>query len=357
MKRGPHEHADEQGAHAPDQDLAEHQELARTRSRPAEREPLTSTRSPGPGHLLEQRRGLLRRGHGVGSPRGSPRRRPAPRAPTGTSTSIPQRGRVLPDRPVEVAREPSPSSAMVPSTAIAALGRAGGEVVEGGAHRHRVGVVAVVHDRQPRPGAPPPGHAARRSARPPGPPRPRPSALAAATAASVFRRLWGSVVGQVQLHPLAARLDLGPARAVREQLHLSPGAERPGVEVVAQVRPPAAAHARAARRRRRAGGRGSARPWPRPRARPCASSARCTGPTFTITPTSGSAMAASSAISPSPRMAISSTTTSVPRRRLEQRQRQPDLGVQVLAVGVRGHLRLQERRRGCPWWRSCRWSR
>ena len=73
-----------------------------------------------------------------------------------------------------------------------ALGRRRGEVVEGGPHRHRVGVVAVVDH----------GHAAGEldhlaaqrgelhvhAARPPA----SPSARAAATAASVLSRLCGS---------------------------------------------------------------------------------------------------------------------------------------------------------------------
>ena len=64
------------------------------------------------------------------------------------------------------------------------------------------------------------------------------------------------------------------------------------------------------------------------------SSSTWTGPTLVITATSGSAIAASSAICPAPRIAISSTRTSVSSGASSTRQRQPDLGVEVLAVGV-----------------------
>ena len=56
---------------------------------PTEREPLTSTRSPGRGQLLEQRAGLLRAWPRGGSRRRSPRRSASASLPTGTSTSIP----------------------------------------------------------------------------------------------------------------------------------------------------------------------------------------------------------------------------------------------------------------------------
>ena len=42
---------------------------------------------------------------------------------------------------------------------------------------------------------------------------------------------------------------------------------------------------------------------------------------------------------------------------LEDRQRQPDLGVEVLLARVRAHARAQAGRRGCPSSRSCRSSR
>ena len=71
------------------------------------------------------------------------------------------------------------------------------------------------------------------------------------------------------------------------------------------------------------------------------SSSMWTGPTLVITPTSGSAISASSAIWPGAAHRHLQHQQLGVRRRLEHGQRQPDLGVEVLAVGV--HPARQQR--------------
>ena len=73
------------------------------------------------------------------------------------------------------------------------------------------------------------------------------------------------------------------------------------------------------------------------------SSSRCTGPTFTITPTSGAAIAASSAICPSPSHCHLEHERLGAPARLEHGQRQPDLGVEVLAARVRARAGGEQR--------------
>ena len=196
-------------------------------------------------------------------------------------------------------RSSGPSSSMSPSTATRRPAGGRGEVVEGGAHRHRVGVVAVVDDddaacesiRWPRIARERDLHGAR--------PARRPTARAAASAASALRRMWAASNGTLDgragsSRDVAARAE-GDGRDVRAQVR-APAAARPaGMTAV----PPGAA-------------RRSAPPSP-PRSPRSSRAARGgPGPTLTITPTSGSAIAASSAIWPAPRIAISSTSTSVP---------------------------------------------
>ena len=184
---------------------------------------------------------------------------------------------------------------MSPSTATRRPRRVRGEVVEGGAHRQRVGVVAVVDDDDPARPARRARRAARRSA------RRRARRLAR-------RRARGRRGERVRRSALTAvdvrRSANGSRRAPSgERVDVAAGAEGDDVDVVAQVR-------------RRAAARRPGRPRSPPARRPASSSAlaardassepsssRWTGPMLVITPTSGSAIAASSAIWPKPRIA------------------------------------------------------
>ena len=226
-----------------------------------------------------------------------------------------------------------PSSSMSPSTATRRAGAVCGEIVDRRAHGHRVGVVAVVDQDHPA-GEREPLAAQRREAH-----------LQLARGGDSERARGGHRGEQVaQVVRLARRTAAARSRsrAVRAN-HDLPGAAGRSAQPRSPPSPkrdacadPRAGAARAAARRpgprpsRRARGRRSAPPWRRRSPRASRAARGATGPTFTITPTSGSAIAVSSAICPAPRIAISSTSTSVSRGRREHRQRQPDLGVEVL---------------------------
>ena len=119
-------------------------------SRPTPREAFTSTVSPGASSSGTS---------AAASPASADavrlaveRRRPSrPRAaPTATSTSTPRVGRVRADLAVEARARRGRARACRRAPRRGAPSRGGrGEVVEGGAHRHRVGVVAVVDHGHP----------------------------------------------------------------------------------------------------------------------------------------------------------------------------------------------------------------
>ena len=135
-----------------------------------------------------------------------------------------------------------------------------------------------------------------------------------------------------------------PCRRRAQQRHVAALAERHRGHVLAPVGLQQRLVRRAPRPSRRARGPRSARPWP-PRSPPASPAARgAPGPTLTITPTSGSAIAVSSAICPAPRIAISSTSASVSGGRVQDGQRQPDLGVEVLAGSPRCRMAREQRR-------------
>ena len=225
MNLRPEEHADEQRGHAPDQDLA-HGSRPSTRSRPTEREPLISTRSPGwasssssapASSGVADRVGLAVEALGVAAAR---------RSPTVTSTSMPSAAACSPisrwKRP-----SPAPSSAIAPSTAIAALGGARREVLEGRPHRHRVGVVAVVHHRHARRAARRPPRAATRSARSTRPPTGTPERPRGGHGGQRVEQVVGLARGQLELDASPARLDLGAAARRRP----AAARRRPGPKV------------------------------------------------------------------------------------------------------------------------------
>ena len=266
------------------------------------------------------------------------RRISAASGPTVTSSSTPALAGVRADLAVQ-ARRLGPELEHVAEHRHAPRGRRLGEVVERGAHRHRVGVVAVVdHDHSA--GELDALAAQRREAhlqaalrgRPRAPARrPRRPAGCAGCAPAVKdgrrRRVLAAVARSISTSPSSLRRESGATSPPSPNVTVS--------QVGAQVRLPAAARRRAPRPSRPAPGRRSARPWPRRSPRASPSSSRCTGPTLTITPTSGSAIAVSSAICPAPRIAISSTSTSVSAGAAEHRQRQADLGVEVLRADDR----------------------
>ena len=176
-----------------------------------------------------------------------------------------------------------------------------------------------------------------------------PTARAAATAASVLRRLCAEENGSSSTM-VAARANLVNPRVRRARAARAARARRRRRTRMSRPRAPAAASAPAAPRRpgRRPSRRRAARRAARalagatPSSEPTCST--CTGPIVVITPTSGSAIAVSSAICPKPAHPISSTSTSVPVGRAEDRQRQPDLGVVVRRVGDHAPVRGDQRR-------------
>ena len=236
----------------------------------------------------------------------------------------------------------------------------GGEVVERRAHRDRVGVVAVVDRGRSR------RRARRRSPRRrekpipaaparPSPPSGSPSATPAAIAARALVRLWASAKGK--LEALLARRASRPAPRSRP----SPTRDLARLDVAAgaEAQQPLGARSRCGSsspglgRDDRGAAVGAAPSSISALAAAIAStepsSSTWTGPTLVITATSGSAISASSAIWPAPRIAISSTSASVSVGRLEHGQRQPDLGVEVLAgwrgpgrAGAPGQMSLTE---------------
>ncbi len=188
-----------------------------------------------------------------------------------------------------------------------------------GAHRDRVRVVAVVEQqdaaREARSALP---AGARTLSAPPAPPsRPgsRSSATPIAIAQSALSRLWASVNGNSKSASpcgVPIRAIVRPARHRRRQREdVAAGPEGERLERVAQVRgraPP--------RPRGSPPARCSPSPWrisalASTIASSVPSSSRWTGPMFVIAATSGSAIAQSSAICPIPRIAISITSSSV----------------------------------------------
>ncbi len=219
-----------------------------------------------------------------------------------------------------------------------------GELVEGGAHRHRVGVVAVVHDGDPVRAA----RAAAPAARTARPRRARagwtPSARAAASARHRVAAQVRGVEGQLDALEVAlVEIAAGP-------------------EVAPRSRPPAGAA--------RAAARPPARPPSRRARRPASSSAlaaatastvpissRCTGPTDDDHARRRARRSrASSAIWPTPRIPISSTSTSVSAGAERIGERQADLGVEVLRRWPPSAGGGAASRAGCPWSTSCRSS-
>ena len=113
--------------------------------------------------------------------------------------------------------------------------RARGELVEGGAHRHRVGVVAVV-DQGHVPDQLHPLAAPRRQrqldpARSPHPDRPRGGHRGEQVAAQV-----GLLEAHLELDALAADADLDPIGVAAEELDVSPVTECHRVQILAEVR-------------------------------------------------------------------------------------------------------------------------
>ena len=239
-----------------------------------------------------------------------------------------------------------PSSSMSPSTATRRPARRLGEVVERGAHRHRVGVVAVVDQRPPRRAArtrSPRSAEKRRPASPRGVDAERPRGRhRGEQVAQVVRLREGRLAASIRSAVARSSITTAVRRGARdrEPRHRSPPS--PKVIACAGRRADAASSSGSP-----AGTTDACAPARRPAissalaaaiASSEPSSSRCTGPTLTITPTSGSAIAVSSAIWPAPRIAISSTSASVSRGRREHRQRQADLGVEVLGARDRAQL-------------------
>ena len=139
---------------------------------------------------------------------------------------------------------------MSPSTATRRPG-ARGEIVQRGAHRHRVGVVAVVDQHDSVCAAPHVRRAAPRTRTSSLPRGVTPSVRAAAIAASRLRRLWACANdGRTACAPLPARDPRSSPRHRRRsagralhQLHIAALAERDRAQVGAQMAAPAAAPA------------------------------------------------------------------------------------------------------------------
>ena len=243
-----------------------------------------------------------------------------------------------------VAGPSGPSSAIPPSTAIrrpAGLERR--EVVERRAHRDRVGVVAVVdqHGACGQVGPARPAAARRICPAPDGPSR---STIGAERDADRDRAGGvGEVVGLGE-RELERRLavrgdDLGAAARRRRARRLADedvaaGAEGDRLELVGEVRLErlGVGGDHRARRRRRGPARISA--FASAIASSVPSSSRWTGPTLVIAATSGSAISQSSAIWPMPAHRHLEHQQLGLGRRGADRQRQPDLGVEVLRARV-----------------------
>ena len=269
----------------------------------------------------------------------------AARGPTVTSTSTP-RSRACAPISAWKRRLVGPELEHVAEHRDAAPGRGRGEVVEGGAHRHRVGVVAVVDDDHRARELDPLAAQRRSSATSTGPRGSTPTARAAASAASALRRACGP----------GSRTA---ARCRRRASSTSPPG--PKVTVVAGPSRRCGVQQRLAgrhdRRARPGAGRAISSALAAAIASSVPSSSRCTGPTLTITPTSGSAIAASSAICPAPRIAISSTSTSVPAGAPRIVSGRPISVLRFCARGDDAPVPARASRRGCPSSRSCRSSR
>ena len=239
-----------------------------------------------------------------------------------------------------VAGASGPSSAIPPSTATCpGPGVERGEVIERRAHRDRVGVVAVVDEHRPPPAA--------RSARPAGARRISPAPDAPSRDERVERHADRDRAGA--LARLCASVNGSSKSPRRRESRSAPPSARAAAPTSANTSPPGpkvivtSGRAGAARapRRRRGPRRAPASPSP---ARISAfasaiassvpSSSRWTGPTLVIAATSGSAISHSSAIWPSaPHRHLEHQHLGLGRRD-EHRQRQADLGVEVLGAGV-----------------------
>ena len=145
------------GAHATPASSARH-----TTSRPTPREALTSTTSPGASSSGSS--AAAASASATGSPPPSKRSAiAAASGPTVTSTSTPASSAVRADLVVEPALVGTELEHVAEhrDARRCRRGRCRGEVVERGAHRHRVGVVAVVDQRARRRAAPPAARARR----------------------------------------------------------------------------------------------------------------------------------------------------------------------------------------------------
>ena len=355
------EDADQQGGGAADQDLC-HQRRRERVGDPLERHPARALDQHGVAGLAAASRSSAAAAAASPAWRCSPppKRLPRPRGARadGDEQRDARRLRLLPQLAVVALLVARPELEHVAEHGDAPAGGGRGKLVERGAHRHRVRVVAVVDDdhaaRQSiaaRRAAPRTRHRARRRR------APRPSARAAASAAHrSLSRCAARKPGSSMHAPLAE----GDEHARR--LRAASTRRRP--------------RARSARPRGRRAGTARAaarRPAPRPsrpRASPSISSAlaaaiassepsssRCAGPTLTITPTSGSQIAVSSAICPRPAHRELEHERLGPRRRREDRERHADLGVLVVRARDRGEARARAARRGCPSSRSSRSSR
>ena len=248
-------------------------------SRPTPREALTSTGVAGAQQLRAERA----RPSAASATEWSRRRSRAPSrrasGPTVTSTSSRARARARRSRAWK--RDlVGPELEHVAEHRDAARRRARGEVVEGGAHRHRVGVVAVVDDDRPRPAA---RRAAPRSAESVDVDAARAARRraprAAATAASALWRMWAlesNGIRDVDSRPPSRQQRTSPpwpnvtVSTGRRGGGARAAARRPGRPPCRPARSPAISSALAA-------AIASSEP----------SSSRCTGPTLTITPDVG----------------------------------------------------------------------
>ena len=318
---------------------------------PAEREPLSSTKSPG------------RSTRGSSSAAAARLGRPVPFAALGRRRVA---GRELADADHDVDAEPRAGAADlgVPARRVGAeLGhvaedgdRAGaaGALDERGQRaldRGRVGVVGVVHEHAAAVRAPAPGRAAararsrrrRRRARPAAAPRgrrprrPRPGwrrggRRAAARSARCARR--GRRAPRASRRRPAPRR--GSARRRRARRTSSCAGRRAGRARAAARRP-------AAPRRRPPGRAASSEASSRATPSRSPRNSRCSGAMFVTTPMSGSAMAARSASSPTSLVPSSQMQSACSRLEPEQRQRQAEAVVVVAMGGECRHVRGAER--------------
>ena len=191
-----------------------------TRSRPTPREPFTSTVSPGRSSAGSSAAAA----RGVGDARAPRRRTPSAISAAQRADGDEQRRRrarraCAPISRCKRALVAGPSSSMSPSTATRRAGRGRGEVVERGAHRHRVGVVAVVDQRRRRPAARCARRAAPRSATSTRPVRLDPERARGGHRGEQVAQVVGLRERRLELDPLArARRS---RRAVRASLAAS----------------------------------------------------------------------------------------------------------------------------------------